>query len=64
MSFNRECIFLKTTEMIRDPIERKSMQGNEPQIGRIKHPCLSEKNPEDWVYECPENCSYFEPIKN
>ncbi len=61
MTFNRECRFLKTTEMIINVIEHKTMQGNEPQTGKIKHPCLSEENPEDWVYECPEGCPYFEP---
>jgi len=59
MTFNEECMFLDITKMETDKIKHKTMDGNQP-LFRRKHPCLSEGNKLEWIYECPEDCPYFE----
>ena len=62
MTFNEKCRFLDLTKMESDVIKHKTKEGKE-KIIRRKHPCLSEENELDWVYECPEDCRYFETIE-
>jgi len=60
MTFNKECRFLNLTKMESDVIKHRTTKGKEKIIKR-KHPCLSEENKLDWVYECTDDCPYFEP---
>ena len=59
MTFNENCKFLDITKMETDVIKQKTSKGKE-KIYRRKRSCLSEKNELDWIYECPEDCRYFE----
>jgi hypothetical protein len=59
LTFNENCKFLDITKMETDVIKQKTSKGTE-KIYRRKHPCLSEKNELDWIYECPKDCRYFE----
>lgn len=62
MTFNQDCKYLDMNRMDSKVIYSKGLVGGGEVTKRIfYHPCLSKKNPDFWVSECPDDCSYFEP---
>jgi len=53
MTFNTNCKYLGLSVM----------EVGKESAFRKKHRCLSGKNKSEWIYECPENCPYFEQIQ-
>lgn len=59
MTFNKDCRYLDLTRMESNRSEKGVIGGGVESNQRNMHPCMSEDNELDWIYECPEDCPHF-----